>query len=125
MNWFSRRGKPVFYAFDLLWLDAKDFRGLPLIERKQSLRELIKKTDCDRLIYAQHIESHGIGLFDEICARDLEGIVCKRKRSIYKSNGAGWLKVKNPRYSQAEGRRDLFRFVRLDVAARRRTLRVR
>jgi bifunctional non-homologous end joining protein LigD len=106
---FSRRGKPVFYVFDLLWLDGKDFRLLPLIERKQSLRELIKKSSCDRLIYAQHIESQGIGLFEEICARDLEGIVCKRKRSIYKSNDTGWLKVKNPRYSQAEGRFDLFK----------------
>ena len=37
---FCRRGKPVFCAFDLLWLDGKDFRLLPLIERKQSLREL-------------------------------------------------------------------------------------
>jgi ATP-dependent DNA ligase len=62
---------------------------LSLIERKQSLRELIKKSDCDRLIYAQHVESQGIGLFEEICARDLEGIVCKRKRSSYKSNGTG------------------------------------
>jgi hypothetical protein len=29
----SRKGKPVFYAFDLLWLDGKDLRSLPLIER--------------------------------------------------------------------------------------------
>jgi len=69
----------------------------------------IKKSDCDRLIYAQHIESQGIGFFEEIRARDLEGIVCKRKRSIYKSNGSGWLKVKNPNYSQAKGRHDLFK----------------
>src|SRR5271166_3565859 len=39
---FSRRGTPVFYVFDLLWLDGKDLRELSLIERKQSLRELIK-----------------------------------------------------------------------------------
>jgi bifunctional non-homologous end joining protein LigD len=106
---FSRRGAPVFYAFDLLWLDGLDLRGLPLIERKQRLREMIKRCECARLIYAQHIETRGIVFFEEICARDLEGIVCKRKRSIYKSNGTGWLKVKNPKYSQAEGRHDLFK----------------
>ncbi len=105
---FSRRGKPVFYAFDLLWLDGQDFRGLPLIERKQSLRELIQMSRCERLIYAQHIETQGIAFFDEICARDLEGVVAKRKLSIYKSNSTGWLKVKNPKYSQAVGRHDLF-----------------
>jgi len=54
------------------------------------------------------LHTQGISFFEEICARDLEGIVCKRKRSIYKSNGTGWIKVKNPKYSQAEGRHDLF-----------------
>jgi bifunctional non-homologous end joining protein LigD len=105
---FSRRGTPVFYAFDLLWLDGEDLRSLPLIERKQSLRQLIQKSGCERLIYAQHIETQGVAVFEEICAGDLEGVVAKRKLSIYKSNGTGWLKVKNPKYSQAEGRHDLF-----------------
>ena len=105
---FSRRGEPVFYAFDLLWLDGQDLRGLPLIERKQSLRELIKKSHCDRVIYAQHIETQGLAFFEEICQRDLEGIVAKRRRSVYKNNGTGWLKIKNPKYSQAVGRHDLF-----------------
>jgi bifunctional non-homologous end joining protein LigD len=114
---FSRRGKPAFYAFDLLWLDSQDFRGLPLIGRKQSLRELIQKSRCERLIYAQHIETQGISFFEEMCARDLEGVVAKRKLSIYKSNGTGWLKVKNPKYSQAVGRHDLFK--RRDMYAKK------
>jgi ATP-dependent DNA ligase len=46
-------------------------------------------------------------LFQEICARDLEGIVAKRKMSIYKDDGDGWIKVKNKAYSQAEGRHEL------------------
>ncbi len=105
---FSRRGRPVFYAFDLLWLDGQDLRGLPLIERKKRLHELIiKRSGCERLIYAQHIETQGIAFFEEICARDLEGIVAKRKHGIYKSNSIGWLKIKNPKYSQAEGRHEL------------------
>ena len=80
---FSRRGRPVFYAFDLLWLDGKDFREMPLMEHKKGLRRLIQASGCDRLIYAQHIETQGIAFFEKICTRDLEGIVCKRKRSIY------------------------------------------
>ena len=105
----SRNGKPVFYAFDLLWFDGEDLRSLLLIERKHRLHELIQKSDCPRIIYAQHMEGQGVGFFQEICQRDLEGIVCKRKRGIYKSNGTCWLKVKNPKYSQAEGRHDLLK----------------
>ena len=104
----SRKGKHVFYAFDLLWLNGNDLRSLPLIERKQRLHELVQGSRCDAVIYAQHIEGLGIGLFEEICSRDLEGIVAKRKRGVYKNNGVGWKKIKNPKYSQAEGRHDLF-----------------
>jgi ATP-dependent DNA ligase len=48
------------------------------------------------------------GSLKEICARDLEGIVAKRRHSIYRSDGK-WLKIKNPKYSQAEGRHDLLK----------------
>jgi len=58
-------------------------------------------------MYAQHIEREGKRFFEEICARDLEGIVAKRKLSIYKNDGHGWLKIKNRSYTQAEGRHEL------------------
>jgi bifunctional non-homologous end joining protein LigD len=66
----SRKGKPIFYAFDLLWLNGDDLRSLPLIERKQRLHELVRVSRCHAIVYAQHIEGLGIGLFEEICARD-------------------------------------------------------
>ena len=40
-------------------------------------------------------------------AHDLEGIVAKRKDGSYR-RGAHWWKIKNPAYSQAEGRHELF-----------------
>jgi bifunctional non-homologous end joining protein LigD len=80
----SRKGKPAFYAFDLLWLNGDDLRSLPLIERKRRLHELVRGSRCQAIIYAEHIEYQGIGLFEEICARDLEGIVAKRKLTAYK-----------------------------------------
>jgi ATP-dependent DNA ligase len=46
----------------------------------------------------------GKHFFEEICVRDLEGIVAKRKLGIYKDDGNSWLKIKNRSYSQAEGR---------------------
>lgn len=51
---------------------------------------------------ARHLE-----LGTEIVKMDLEGMVCKRKSSPYRINekpSAYWIKVKNPSYSQAEGR---------------------
>ncbi len=106
---FSRKGRPVFYAFDLLWLNGEDKRKLPLIERKQQLHDVIKKSSPEGIVYAQHVETQGVVFFEEICRRNLEGVVAKRKLGIYKSNGTGWLKIKNPKYSQAERRHDLFK----------------
>jgi hypothetical protein len=39
------------------------------------------------------------------CEQDLEGIVAKAKQRAY---GGKWFKIRNPRYSQYEGRRELF-----------------
>jgi bifunctional non-homologous end joining protein LigD len=50
---FARKGEPVLYAFDLLWLDGEDLRQRPLFERKQRLERLIERACCERLLYAQ------------------------------------------------------------------------
>jgi hypothetical protein len=42
-----------------------------------------------------------------MCAHDLEGIVAKRLTDPYGPR-VRWLKIKNPSYSQNEGRRELF-----------------
>jgi len=50
-------------------------------------------------------------LFEQIVAMDLEGMVFKRKDSPYKATdkpSRHWIKVKNSRYSQLEGREELF-----------------
>jgi hypothetical protein len=40
-----------------------------------------------------------------VCEQDLEGIICKPKTSPYPFT---WIKVKNPNYSQAVGRKEMF-----------------
>jgi bifunctional non-homologous end joining protein LigD len=103
----DRKVEPVFYAFDLLWLNGEDLRQLPLIERKERLKRLIQPGGIGRILYAQHVNGRGKEFFEVICQRDLEGIVAKRKLGIYKDDGNSWLKVKNRTYSQAEGRHEL------------------
>lgn len=101
-----RRGQPILYAFDLLYLNGRDFRSLPLVHRKTRLRKVIERSACPALVYAQHIDGNGTALYREICERDLEGIVCKRKDAPYTS--AKWLKIMNPLYTQHDGRHEMF-----------------
>ena len=64
-----------------------------------------------RMFYHDHIEGDYPLLFEEVVKMDLEGIVCKRKDSPYKVTekpSRYWIKVKNARYSQLEGREELF-----------------
>ena len=59
--------------------------------------------------YVDHLRGRGCALFDTACANDLEGIVAKWVHGTYQTGqGTSWLKVKNPAYSQMEGRRELF-----------------
>jgi len=74
------------------------------------MKKLIRRK-WSRILYLDHVESDGRLLFDQIVAMDLEGIVCKREDSPYKMTekpSRHWIKVKNPKYSQLEGREELF-----------------
>ena len=105
-----RRRQCVVIAFDLLYLNGKDLRTLPLIERKAVLKKLLRRKHS-RILYLDHVEGDGRLLFGQIVKMDLEGIVCKRKDSPYKVTekpSRYWIKVKNSRYSQLEGREELF-----------------
>ncbi len=104
---FNRKAAPILYAFDLLWLNGEDLRERQLIVRKARLSLLLRRWDCPRILYAQHVEGFGTKVFAEVCGKDLEGMVGKRKLSLYKDGGTGWIKIKNPKYSQAEGRHEM------------------
>jgi bifunctional non-homologous end joining protein LigD len=103
----SRKAKPALYAFDLLWLNGEDLRNQPLTTRKEMPRTFnpLSRRPSDSLCAAYR--AYGKRFFEEICGRDLEGIVAKRKLSFHKDGGKGWLKIKNRTYSQAEGRHEL------------------
>jgi bifunctional non-homologous end joining protein LigD len=52
----NRKAEPVLYALDLLWLDDEDLRRSPLVERKSRLAVLVQANNCERILYAQHVE---------------------------------------------------------------------
>ena len=104
-----RRRECVFFAFDLLFLNGEHLRELPLIARKARLQRLLRRKRSP-VLYVDHIEAEGRQFFEKVCELDLEGIVAKRKSAAYRATEKAspyWIKIKNPRYSQAEGRHEL------------------
>ena len=86
----------VMFAFDLLWFDGNDLRRLPLIERREKLRDLLPNDQRCAIQYSEHWEGSGAALFKKACEMGLEGIVSKRVHSSYKSGPSKyWLKTKN------------------------------
>jgi ATP-dependent DNA ligase len=61
-------------------------------------------------------------MFELTCERDVEGIVAKSAHGTYQCDGRGtsWLKIKNPNYSQAEGRHEQFEARRQPTHSSRR-----
>ncbi len=86
----------VYFAFDLLFENHEDLRGLPLAERKSRLQALLKKHAAgDRLRYVSHLESSGHDVFASAEKMGLEGIISKRLDAPYRSGRTGsWLKAK-------------------------------
>lgn len=84
----------VYVAFDLLFLDGRDLRPLPLVERKARLARLLKGRR-GRLRYSEHFDLPGQRVFERACRLGLEGIIAKQKNAPYTSGrGQAWLKVK-------------------------------
>ena len=59
------------------------------------------------VICGKYVEDRGVDLYNEVCVRNLEGVVAKRKTGTY-ATVSGWLKIKNPNYTQSERRHELF-----------------
>ncbi|MDF3030541.1 MAG: ATP-dependent ligase protein [Moraxellaceae bacterium] len=84
----------LFYAFDLLFLDGHDLRGLPQRERKQLLHELLAGHG-GMVRYSEHLEGHAEEAHRHACQHGEEGIILKRADAPYSSErSANWLKLK-------------------------------
>jgi DNA ligase D-like protein (predicted ligase) len=83
----------IYYLFDLVWLDGRDLRSLPLGDRKDLLREAIAFDDPIR--YSDHLEEDGELGLRAACEHGLEGLIAKRAASTYVGGRSReWLKLK-------------------------------
>lgn len=72
--------KIVLVAFDLLYLNGRDLRGLPLHERKPVLKKIIADTDVQ---FSESFEIEGRQMYKQACKIGLEGVVSKVRDSRY------------------------------------------
>ena len=72
--------KIVLVAFDLLYLNGRDLRKLPLIQRKAELSKIVDGTDVQ---FSESFEIEGREMFVHACKLGLEGVVSKVRDGPY------------------------------------------
>lgn len=90
----SRHYPATFIAFDVLFYDNKDVSWLSLMERKKLLQKAF--AESERLALSRYIEKNGISFYQMADQQELEGIVAKRKDSLYiqGKRTKEWIKIK-------------------------------
>ena len=90
----SGHGNISYFVFDLLYLNGKDLRALPLTKRKELLRDLLP--EIPDIQFNDHLLEYGKDFFQLARENNLEGIVAKRADSPYQTGrrSKDWLKIK-------------------------------
>jgi bifunctional non-homologous end joining protein LigD len=105
---FLRSAKPAelhVWAFDLLALDGKDLRKLPLERRQRRLQALLNRFGCP-VALASEAFADGQALLRVAEKHVLEGVVSKRRDAPYRSGACwGWRKVKTTTWREANRER--------------------
>lgn len=88
----------MFCAFDLLYIQGRDIRTLPIEERKQRLQTLLGVSKQPGMLYVQAVLDQADWLYQQVATLNIEGVVCKRAGSTYQAGmrSPDWIKVKLP-----------------------------
>jgi bifunctional non-homologous end joining protein LigD len=96
-NAFERRSDSgvLYFVFDLLYEGGADLRALPLVERKQRLRNLLDGAGSPLVLYSEHLEGSADQALATACRMGLEGLIGKRGDAAYLSGRSrSWIKIK-------------------------------
>lgn len=86
--------QPVYVAFDLISLLGRDTTVLPLEERHDLLRRAVG-ADHPRVLVAEQLTGDPVDLLAAACGAGWEGLVAKRRGSLYREGRSGdWRKLK-------------------------------
>jgi bifunctional non-homologous end joining protein LigD len=91
-----RQAELSLVVFDLLHLDGRDLRELPLERRKEALRSLdLREASGGVLSFGDHVEGDGSRVLSHACELAAEGIVSKRRIAPYRGGRSlDWQKTK-------------------------------
>ena len=95
-QWQKRPTAPVvFYLFDVLWSAGRDLTNKSALERRDRLEQIV--TPVDGIQVGGYVENRGKDLFRLAKEKGLEGIIAKRKTSVYRpgKRSPDWLKIKS------------------------------
>ena len=89
----------TYYAFDLLHLNGRNLRGLPLHVRKEQLEALLAEAaaagTAKLLAYSQHLAVPADEVYAHACRLGAEGILSKQAEARYVAGRTdSWLKLK-------------------------------
>jgi bifunctional non-homologous end joining protein LigD len=83
----------VYYVFDAPFLQGKDLRQLPLRERKQRLRKVLKADSVVR--FSDDLTGTAEEVLEHACKLGLEGLIGKQADSVYVAGRTkSWIKLK-------------------------------
>ncbi|MDR5748777.1 DNA ligase D [Caballeronia sp. LZ029] len=84
----------LYFLFDVMFLDGKDLRKVPLWSRRALLEPLVENTG-ERLLYSQDFDAPPAQIFEAATGLGLEGLMLKRRNAVYESGRTQtWLKAK-------------------------------
>ncbi|HYM21972.1 MAG TPA: hypothetical protein VEU08_02145 [Vicinamibacterales bacterium] len=87
-TWSPEQGG--YHVFDLLWIDGRDVTRLPLMERRELLLSLPLTRPLRRVVALEDARP-----WERACAEGWEGVIAKRRDSIYEhKRSMNWLKMK-------------------------------
>jgi bifunctional non-homologous end joining protein LigD len=85
----------VYFLFDLVYLDGKDLRKVPLWSRRMLLAQLLQDAG-EHIRFSQDFEAPPAQLFEAASGLGLEGLMLKRRDAPYESGRTQtWLKAKS------------------------------
>ena len=112
--YLAKRFPASYVVFDILSYRGRALLREPLMRRKEILRRALR--EGEHVAIADFVEEHGEACFEAALRLGLEGVVAKRKQSLYEpgKRSDDWLKIKRIKsvdciivgFTKGKGRRE-------------------
>jgi len=92
----SRTEAIDYFLFDLPYFEGHDLRAVPLVQRRQLLKQLLDEHPHEHLRFSADFDADAASILESARRMGLEGVIAKRKDAPYESRRTEtWLKLKN------------------------------